>query len=70
MKQLKCILISSVLGLLLGLALGINIGHGRAWLSNPFAPDSLTDQVKRFGSETLQQSGKALEKTGQVLQGK
>lgn len=69
-KQLKTIFIGLVIGLLIGLALGVNIGRGKPLLSNPFAKESLTDRVKQLGSETLEQSGKALEKTGQALQDK
>ena len=70
MKQLKWIVLSALAGLLIGLALGVNIGRDKPLLSNPFAQETLADQVKRLGSETLQQSGRALEKTGQALQGK
>ena len=70
MKQFKWVLLSLLVGMLIGLALGVNIGRDRPLLSNPFAKDTLSDQFKRLGSETLQQSGKALEKTGQALQGK
>ena len=70
MKQVKWILLSLLVGLLIGLALGVNIGRNKPLLSNPFAQESLAEQVKRLGSETLHESGKALEKTGQALQGK
>ena len=70
MKQFSIILISLVIGALIGMALGINIGREKPLLSNPFAEESLVDRVKDLGSETLEQSGKALEKTGRVLQGK
>lgn len=70
MKQLKIILISLVIGILIGMALGVNIGREKPLLSNPFEKESLADRVKRLGSETLEKSGKALEKTGQALQGK
>ncbi len=70
MKQIKIILISLVIGVLIGMALGVNIGREKPLLSNPFAKESLVDHAKRLGSETLEQSGKALEKTGQALQGK
>lgn len=70
MKQFKWVLLSLLVGVLIGLALGVNIGRDKPLLSNPFAKDTLSDQFKRLGSETLQQSGKALEKTGQALQGK
>jgi hypothetical protein len=70
MKQLKIILISLTVGILIGMALGVNIGREKPLLSNPFEKESLADRIKRLGSETLEQSGKALEKTGQALQGK
>jgi predicted secreted protein len=70
MKQLKTILIGLVIGLLIGMALGVNIGRGKPILSNPFAKESLTERVKQLGNETLQESGKALEKTGQALRDK
>ncbi len=70
MKQFKVVLISFVIGVLIGMALGVNIGRERPLLSNPFARESLVDRAKQLGSETLEKSGKALEKTGQALQGK
>lgn len=70
MKQFSIILISLVIGTLIGMALGINIGREKPLLSNPFVEESLVDRVKDLGSETLEQSGKALEKTGRALQGK
>lgn len=70
MKQLTIILISLVIGVCIGMALGINIGREKPLLSNPFVEESLVDRVKDLGSETLEQSGKALEKTGKALQGK
>lgn len=70
MKQFKWMLLGLLIGVLVGLALGVNIGRNKPLLSNPFAPESLAEQVRRLGNETLQQSGKALEKTGQALQGK
>lgn len=71
MKHFKIILVSLLIGLLAGLALGVNIGRDKPLLSNPFArQESLLDKAKRLGSETLEQGGKALEKTGQALQDK
>lgn len=70
MKQIKTILIGLVIGLLIGLALGVNIGRDKPLLSNPFAQESLADRIKRLSGETLEQGGKALEKSGQSLQNK
>ncbi|MBI5891512.1 MAG: hypothetical protein HZB47_12730 [Nitrosomonadales bacterium] len=69
-KQLKTIFICLVIGILIGMALGVNIGRNKPLLSNPFAKESLVDRAKALGNETLEQSGKALEKTGQALQDK
>lgn len=70
MKQLRTILFSMIIGLLVGMALGVNIGREKPLLSNPFAKESLVERAKALGNETLEQSGKALEKTGQALQDK
>lgn len=70
MKQIRVILFSMVIGVLIGMALGVNIGRNKPLLSNPFAKESLIDRAKALGNETLEQSGKALEKTGQALQDK
>jgi len=70
MKLFKWVIVSALAGVLVGLALGVNIGRGQSLLANPFAQETLADQVKRVGNETLYQSGRALEKTGQALQGK
>ncbi len=70
MKQIKIIILSLLVGVLVGIALGVNIGREKPLLTNPFAKESLTDKVKQLGSETLEKSGKALEKTGQAMQGK
>jgi antitoxin component of MazEF toxin-antitoxin module len=69
-KQLRTIFISLAIGVLIGMALGVNIGRNKPLLSNPFAKESLVDRAKQLGNETLEQSGKALEKTGQALQDK
>ncbi len=70
MSHFKIILISLLAGLLIGMALGVNIGREKPLLSNPFAKESFAERIKRLGNETLEQSGKALEKTGKILQGK
>jgi predicted secreted protein len=70
MKQIRIILVSLIIGALIGMALGINIGREKPLLSNPFTKDSLVDRAKQLGSETLEKGGKALEKTGQALQDK
>ena len=70
MKILKLILIGVVIGLAIGLWLGVNIGREVPLLSNPFHAETMADKLKRLGGETLEKSGRALEKTGQELQDK
>lgn len=70
MRQLKNILFGLVVGVLIGMALGVNIGRDKPLLSNPFTKETLVERAKRIGGETLEQGGKALEKTGQSLQDK
>lgn len=71
MKNLKIVLIGVVIGLAIGLWLGVNMGREMPLLSNPFSyHESINDKLKRLGGETLEKSGKALEKTGQELQDK
>jgi hypothetical protein len=70
MKQLKIVLISSIIGLAIGFALGTNYGRDKPLLSNPFERESLDQKLKRLGGETLEKGGKAIEKTGQALQDK
>jgi hypothetical protein len=74
MKTIRIGLTSLIIGLLLGLTMGINIGREKPLFSNPFNKESLVDRAKQLGHDTLeqtvQQSGKALEKAGQALQDK
>lgn len=70
MKVFRLLMLGIVIGLLLGLWFGVNIGREMPLLSNPFHQESVADKLKRLSGETLEKSGKALEKTGQELQDK
>ena len=71
MKQLKVVVISLVIGVLLGLWFGVNIGREVPWYSNPFAArETLGQKIGRTAGETLEKGGKALEQAGQNLQDK
>ena len=69
-QQLKTVLIGMVIGLAIGMALGFNMGRDKPLLSNPFEQETLGERIKRLSGETLEQGGKALEKTGEALQDK
>ncbi len=70
MKNIKIILFGVVIGLAIGLWLGVNIGRDTPLTANPFYKEPLHEKLKRLGGETLEKSGRAIEKTGQGLQDK
>ena len=71
MKTFKIILLGMLIGIAVGMWLGVNIGRGEPVLSNPFShQESVADKLKRVSGETLEKSGRAIEKTGQELQDK
>jgi hypothetical protein len=67
MKAIKTILIWLIIGLLLGLWFGINIGREEPFYSNPFDAPAIQDRLKETGEEVLEKSGDALEKTGKAI---
>jgi hypothetical protein len=67
-KTLKNMTIGLVVGIIIGMWFGINIGKGKSLLSNPFAGSSLREQLKQTSGEVLEKSGKVLEKSGKALQ--
>lgn len=66
-KNRRNLAIGLVLGLLLGLWFGVNLGRGRSLFSNPFARQTIGEQLKETGSLVLDKSGQALEKSGQAI---
>jgi hypothetical protein len=70
MAKLKAWLTGLIIGLLLGLWGGVNIGKGQPVYSNPFAEKSVPDTVRDAGRGLLRESGKALEKGGEALKEK
>jgi hypothetical protein len=67
-KTLKHIIVGFVVGIIIGMWFGINIGKGKSLLSNPFAGSGLREQLKQTSGEVLEKSGKVLEKSGKALQ--
>jgi len=68
MKHFKIVLLSLLVGVLLGMWFGVNIGREVPFYSNPFDTAALNQKIKNATGETLEKSGHALEKTGQSLQ--
>jgi hypothetical protein len=70
MKHFKTVLLSLLVGVLLGMWFGVNIGREVPFYSNPFDTAALNMKLKRATGETLEKGGHALEKTGQSMQDK
>ena len=68
MKQLKALLIGTVLGLLLGLWFGVNVGRDQPIFANPFTEPTVKQRIKQTGESLIEKSGEALEKGGKALQ--
>lgn len=60
MGTYRSIFVGLVLGLLVGLWFGVNIGKGRDFYANPFAGKNITGELMESGGEMLEKSGKAL----------
>ena len=67
MKTIKLAIIWLVLGLLLGLWFGVNIGRDRPLYSNPFEANTLKQKFKQAGEGALEKSGEALESAGKAI---
>jgi hypothetical protein len=70
MKTIKVAIIWLVLGLVLGLWFGINIGRDRPFYSNPFEAPSLQEKMKQAGEGALEKGGDALESAGKAIKEK
>jgi len=68
MKKIKLILVWFVLGLLVGIWFGYNIGRGQPFYSNPFEAQTLKEKISEAGEGALEKSGEALEKAGKAMQ--
>lgn len=67
MKTLKILISGIILGLLIGLWFGVNIGKDKSIFSNPFAEESIQQKLKKSGGKLLEKSGEAMEKGGKAL---
>lgn len=70
MIRLKAWLTGLVIGLLLGLWGGVNIGKEQPLYANPFSSKSVPDTMRKAGKDLLRESGKVLEKSGEALKNK
>lgn len=70
MAKLKAWLTGLIIGLLLGLWGGVNIGKEQPLYANPFTSKSVPDTMRKAGKDLLRESGKVLEKSGEALKDK
>jgi hypothetical protein len=57
MKTIKMLFMGILLGLIVGLWLGVNIGKGNPIFSNPFAKENLQKKIKVRVGESIEQLG-------------
>lgn len=67
MAKLKAWMLGLIIGVLLGLWGGVNIGKGKPLYTNPFAEGPVSDKLKDAGRDVMRESGDALKKTGEAL---
>lgn len=63
MKHLKLLLTGLVIGLLLGLWFGVNIGREKPIFSNPFTDKGIQEKAKETTSEAIKDTKRALSKS-------
>lgn len=59
MKSVKKYLIGAVVGLLIGLWFGVNIGEDRPVWANPFAKKNLAEKAKDVATDVIKDAKKA-----------
>ena len=67
MAKIKMWVFGLIIGLVLGVWGGINIGKGQPLYANPMAQAQVPNKLKEAGKDAIRQSGEALEKTGQAI---
>ena len=69
MKTLKPLFFGLIIGMVLGLWFGVNIGKQQPFYSNPFAERKVGEKLKTTLGEGVGKAGEKLEKLGQELKG-
>ncbi len=65
-RTLRSFAVGLLLGGLLGLWCGMNIGKGQPLLSNPFSDVSLSQQASRAGREVYESAERATDEVGEA----
>ncbi|MBI3562289.1 MAG: hypothetical protein HY080_11320 [Gammaproteobacteria bacterium] len=70
MKTFRPMLVGIIIGVLVGLWFGVNIGKGRPFYGNPFAAErTVGERIKSTIGEGVGKAGATLEKLGEDLKG-
>lgn len=67
MRKLKVFISGLILGGLLGLWGGVNIGKQQPIYANPFSGEPVRESLRDTGREVIRESGDALERRGKSL---
>ncbi|MEX0607774.1 MAG: hypothetical protein WD382_10905 [Halofilum sp. (in: g-proteobacteria)] len=67
-RTLRSFAVGLLLGGLVGLWCGMNIGKGQPLLSNPFADVSLSQQASRAGRDVYESAERASREAGEAAQ--
>jgi len=67
MKKIKILILGIVIGFLLGLWFGVNIGRDKPLFSNPFDATAVKESIRETGESLLHKSGDALENSGKAI---
>ncbi len=70
MKLLKTLVLGVIIGGLLGLWFGMNIGKNKPWYSDPFAEGNVTNQLKSSIGEGVEKAGQSIERMGEDIKGR
>lgn len=70
MRRLKALVTGVVIGLLVGLWFGFNIGKGRALYANPFTDPQVHERIEDTGEQAADESEQAQKESGEKLREK
>lgn len=63
MKKIKLLSLGLLVGFLVGMWFGVNLGKGKPIYSNPFNKDSLQQKAKRTADDVLEDTKRVLRKS-------
>lgn len=69
MRNLKLILFGVIIGIVIGLWFGVNIGKGKPFYTNPFEERPLSERLKEGTGEAMEKAGKKMEEIGSGIKG-